>query len=377
MKIVSSKVFQGRNVYSHKKCIRLNLDLEGYSEIPSKEINNFNENLVEMLPELTKHRCGIDEDRGFIKRLTEGTYLAHICEHIIIALQNMVGVEISYGKAREISKENYYIIYQYEYRNTGLEAGNIAVDIINSLINKELFDLDLRLNRLKETLMSEQLGVSTLNICNEAKKRGIPILRIGENSMFQLGYGKYSRIIQATLGSDTRAIAVDIAQDKLLTKELLSLHCIPVASGMKVASKRNAILGARDIEYPVVLKPQFGNQGKGVIANIKDDKELSNAYELLVKDYKNIIIEEYIKGRDYRVCCVYGDIVAVSQRIAPYVLGDGISSIQMLINNINEDSRRGEGHEKELTKIKIDDTLIAYLKQKKYSLNSILPKKKR
>ena len=216
MKIVNFKVFKGRNIYSHKKCIRLNLDLEGYSEIPSKEIYNFNENLVKCCQNLTIHRCGIDEDRGFIKRLTEGTYLAHITEHIIIALHNMIGVDISYGKSREISGDNYYVIYQYEYRNTGIEAANIAVDLVNSLINKKPFDLDLRLNGLKEILMNEQLGVSTLNICNEAKKRGIPILRIGENSMFQLGYGKYSKIIQATMGSDTSAIAVNIAQDKLL-----------------------------------------------------------------------------------------------------------------------------------------------------------------
>ncbi|WP_026884572.1 cyanophycin synthetase [Clostridium akagii] len=377
MKIVGFKVFKGRNIYSHKKCIRLNLDLEGYSEIPSKKIYKFNESLVKMLPELNKHRCGIDEERGFIKRLEEGTYLAHISEHIIIALQNMIGVEISYGKAREISGDNYYIIYQYEYRNAGLEAGNIAVDMINSLINKKTFDLDSRLNRLKEVLLSEQLGVSTLNICNEAKKRGIPILRIGENSMFQLGYGKYSKMIQATLGNDTSAIGVDIAQDKLLTKELLSLHCIPVASGMKVKNKADAISGAKNIDYPVVLKPQFGNQGKGVITNIKDDKGLVNAYELLSKKYEDIIIEEYITGRDYRVCCVYGDIVAVAQRIPPYILGDGVSSIETLVNNINEDSRRGEGHEKELTKIKIDDTLRAYLKQKNYSLNTILPKKEK
>ncbi len=377
MKVVSFKVFQGKNIYSHKKCIRLNLDLEGYSEIPSKEIFGFNENLVNILPELEKHRCGIDEDRGFIKRLTEGTYLAHVTEHIIIAIQNMIGLEVSYGKARELSGDSYYVIYQYEYRNTGIETGNIAVDLINSLINKKTFDLDLRLNKLKQILMSEQLGVSTLNICNEAKKRGIPILKIGENSMFQLGYGKYSSTIQATLGSNTSAIAVDIAQDKLLTKEILSLHCIPVASGVKVRNERQAILFAKDIGYPVVLKPQFGNQGKGVIANIKDETELINAYKLLIEEYKDIIIEKHICGRDYRVCSVYGDIIAVSERIPPYVSGDGISSIEMLIQNINEDERRGEGHEKELTKIKIDDTLIAYLKQKEYSLNSILPKKEK
>ncbi|MBU3177544.1 cyanophycin synthetase [Clostridium estertheticum] len=377
MKILNSRVFKGRNIYSHKKCIRLNLDLEGYSEIPSKEIYGFNEKLVCMLPELNKHRCGIDEDRGFIKRLTEGTYLAHITEHIIIALHNMIGVNISYGKSREISGDNYYIIFQYEYEQTGIEAANIAVDFVNSLINKEVFELDLKLNRLKDILMGEKLGVSTFNICNEARKRGIPILKIGEGSMFQLGYGKYSKIIQATMGSNTSAISVGIAQDKMLTKHLLNMHFLPVACGMKVDTIMDAVSCAIDIGYPVVLKPQFGNQGKGVIANIKHERQLLNAYELLSKDYENIIIEKHISGKDYRVCCVYGDIVAVSERIPPYIIGDGVSTIEKLIQNINEDSRRGEGHEKELTKVKIDKGLIEYLKQKKCTLNFILSEKEK
>ncbi|MBX4258792.1 cyanophycin synthetase [Clostridium estertheticum] len=377
MKILNSRVFKGRNIYSHKKCIRLNLDLEGYSEIPSKEIYGFNEKLVCMLPELNKHRCGIDEDRGFIKRLTEGTYLAHITEHIIIALHNMIGVDICYGKSREISGDNYYIIFQYEYEKTGIEAANIAVDFVNSLINKEDFELDIKLNRLKDILMGEKLGVSTFNICNEARKRGIPILKIGEGSMFQLGYGKYSKIIQATMGSNTSAISVGIAQDKMLTKHLLNMHFLPVADGMKVDSIMDAISCAVDIGYPVVLKPQFGNQGKGVIANIKHERQLSDAYELLSNDYENIIIEKHISGKDYRVCCVYGDIVAVSERIPPYIIGDGVSTIEKLIQDINEDSRRGEGHEKELTKIKIDKGLIEYLKQKKITLNFILSEKEK
>lgn len=209
MKIIDFKVFQGKNIYSHRKCIRLNLDLEGYSEVPSKEISDFNDNLVSILPELKKHRCGIDEDMGFIKRLKEGTYLAHICEHIIIALHNTIGLDICYGKAREISGEKYYVIYEYSYKNTGIEAGNIAVEVINSLINKSAFNIEMRLNELREILMNEQPGLSTINICNEAKKRGIPVLRIGESSTFQLGYGKYSKLIQDTLDSDTKAIIAD------------------------------------------------------------------------------------------------------------------------------------------------------------------------
>ena len=116
LKIISFKVFKGRNIYSHKKCIRLNLDLEGYSELPSKENSDFNNRLVNVLPKLANHKYVIDNDRDFIKRLTEGTYLAHICEHIILALQNMIGVEVNYGNSKEVFSNNYYVIYQYQYK---------------------------------------------------------------------------------------------------------------------------------------------------------------------------------------------------------------------------------------------------------------------
>ena len=136
MKIISQKVFKGKNIYSFKKCIRIDVDLCGYCEIPSKEIPDFNDTLVEMIPELFKHRCGIDEEHGFVKRLREGTYLAHICEHIIIAIQNMIGIDVAYGKSREIKDDLYYIIFQYEYERVGLESARLAIDVINSLINK-------------------------------------------------------------------------------------------------------------------------------------------------------------------------------------------------------------------------------------------------
>ena len=172
MKIISFKVYKGRNIYSHRKCIRLNLDLEGYAEVSSKEIYDFNESLVRIMPELTKHSCGIDEDRGFIKGLTQGTYLAHVSKHIILALHNIVGLEVSYGKAREISGDICYVIYEYEYKGTGIEAGNIAVDLINSLISKVEFNLDLSLDRLKEILFSEKHKA-----CKDTL-RNIPIVAI-------------------------------------------------------------------------------------------------------------------------------------------------------------------------------------------------------
>ena len=131
MKIIDKTIFEGRNIYSHKKCIRLDVDLEGYSEVPTKNIDMFNENLLKMVPELYKHRCGIDEEHGFVKRLEEGTYLAHVCEHTIIALQNMLGIDLAYGKAREVSGDHYYIIFQYQYKILALNIAYLAVDIVN------------------------------------------------------------------------------------------------------------------------------------------------------------------------------------------------------------------------------------------------------
>lgn len=373
MKIVDVNIFEGRNIYSHKKCIRMDLDLEGYCETPSNIIEGFNTKLLRLLPELKTHRCGIDEDRGFVKRLLEGTYLAHICEHMIIALQNRVGIEIAYGKAREIHGDRYYIIYQYEYKNTAIEAAKLAIDIINTLIKGNNFEIKTRLESLKETLLGEQLGPSTLAICSEAKKRGIPVIRLGEKSMFQLGYGKKGKIVEATICSETSGTAIDIACDKLLTKEILFNQCIPVAIGTKVQNSLDLLTKAEEIGYPIVIKPTFGNQGKGVFVNIKNEKQALEAYNILVKEYQDIMIERFITGRDYRVCMVDGEVVAVAERIPPYVIGDGASTVRQLVNEVNKDERRGKGHEKPLTKIKMDEALVAYITKYGYKLDSILP----
>jgi cyanophycin synthetase len=372
MKIIDVNIFEGRNIYSHKKCIRMDLNLEGYCETPSNKIEGFNNRLVKLLPELKNHRCGIDEESGFWKRLVEGTYLAHICEHSIIALQNMIGIEVAYGKAREIEGDKYYIIFQYEYKNTALEAANIAIDIINMLTKGEDFNLKPRLDSLKEILMNEQLGPSTISICNEAKKRGIPILRLGEKSMFQLGYGGNGKIVEATICNETSGTAIDIACDKLLTKEILLGQCIPVAYGGKVQNSVDLLLKAESIGYPIVIKPTYGNQGKGVFVNINNEKQALEAYNILIKDYQDIMIEKFITGRDYRVCMVDGEVVAVSERIPPYVIGDGISTVRQLVNELNKDERRGRGHEKPLTKVKLDEALTAYISKYGYSLTSVV-----
>ena len=372
MKIINSIVYEGRNIYSHKKCIQLEVDLEGYAEIPSKDIDNFNDSLVELLPILYTHRCGIDEDGGFVKRLKEGTYLAHICEHMIIAMQNMLGIDLGYGKAREISGEIYKIVYQYQYKKTGIEVAKLAIDIINSLIEKKKINLDERLIIIKSIMREELIGPSALEVCNAAKEVGLPIIEFDNSGFYQIGYGKQGKIIESSISSNTSCVAADISCDKLLTKKLLSIQNLPVSKGERVYNVIDLLRTAERIGYPVVLKPEFGSKGNGVILNIKTEKELLKCYQKLLEEFKEIIVEKYYQGDDYRVCVVGNKVVAVSKRIPPVVVGDGQKTIKELIDEINSDDLRGVDHEKPLTKIKVDEEVMRNLSENNYNLSSVL-----
>lgn len=372
MKIINSIVYNGRNIHSHKKCIQLDVDLEGYSEIPSKDIKDFNKNLVKMIPILKTHRCGIDEEGGFVKRLEEGTYLAHICEHIIIAIQNILGIDVAYGKAREVEGDKYIIVYQYEYPKIGIESAKLAVDIINSLIDNKKIGFNDRMNIIKSIIPEETIGPSALEICNAAKNLGLPVIKMGNSGFYQIGYGKQGRIIESAITNSTSCVSADISCDKLLTKELLSIQNLPVSIGKKVSNVIDLLKTAEEIGYPVVLKPEFGSKGRGVILKITTEKELLKYYKRLTEDFKDILIEKYYEGDDYRVCIVGDKVVAVSKRVPPFIVGDGEKSVKELIDELNNDELRGEDHEKPLTKVKFDNELERNLSKSNYDLSSVL-----
>lgn len=376
MKLLNVRVFEGRNIYAHRKCIRLDVDLEGYCETPSKDIKDFNNKLLEMLPELKTHRCGIYEEGGFVTRLGEGTYLAHICEHIIIALQNRIGIDSSFGKARVIDGDLYYIIFEYKYEKTALKCAKLAIDIVNYLTGMEIvLNINDRLDEINTVLAGEEIGPSTGAICEMAKKMGIPVIKLGDTGLYQLGTGKYGKVIEATISSNTSAIGVDISCDKLMTKAILDKQYLPVLPGYKIKNTVEALYYGEKLGYPLVIKPQCGNQGKGVIVDIRNKIELVRSFDKLKKSYEDIIIEKYIKGNDYRVCVVDGEVVAVALRVPPFIVGDGKKSIKALIDEINNDPRRGCNHEKPLTKIAVDDNLLHRLNGLGYSMDSVLPEK--
>jgi len=371
MKILDQTVYEGKNIYSHKKCIRMDLDLCGYSETPSKEIKGFNEELITILPELKEHRCGIYEEGGFVTRLKEGTYLAHICEHSIIAIQNRLGIDVAYGKAREIKDDKYYIIFQYEYKVVAIEAARLAVDLINALVYNEKINFLGRFKTLEEIFCNELIGPSTKAIKEAAERYGMPVFQLEDSGFYQIGYGKQGRVIEATIGAQTSCVSADIASDKELTKALLMNQNIPVPEGAKVGNVINLLKEGERIGYPLVLKPRYGCKGEGIILNISSEKELVKVYNNMKNKYKDLIIEKYVEGNDYRVCIVDNKVVAVSLRKPPCIIGDGKNTLKELIRDLNNDSIRGYDHERPLTKVKIDDELLSFLSKQDINLNNI------
>ncbi|WP_019907100.1 cyanophycin synthetase [Thermoanaerobacter indiensis] len=373
MIIKDIRVYRGRNIYSHRPVIKMVVDIERL-DIPTKDIPNFNERLIKRLPSLSKHSCSYGYEGGFLKRLEEGTYLPHVTEHIILELQNMLGYDVKFGRARNIEGDLYYIIYEYGLEECGIRVGKLAVEMVNKFIQGEEFDLEERLERIRNIIAEIELGPSTMAIKNEALKAGIPVTRVGNGSILRLGYGKYQKMIEGTISQNTSCIAVDIASDKILTKQILRDHGFPVPEGDVAYNEEEAIAIAEEIGYPVAIKPYNGNQGKGVHLNITNKEEVSIAYRN-AKAYSDlVIVEKHIKGKHYRVLVVGEKVVAVAEKIPAHVIGDGIHTIEELVEIENKNPLRGKGHEKPLTKLTIDTISKMTLKKQGFDLEEI-PKK--
>ncbi|AEV70492.1 cyanophycin synthetase [Acetivibrio clariflavus] len=356
MQILDIQIFSGRNIYSHKPVIKVLADIGELYRYPTKDIEGFNEKILEYLPGLKKHYCSLGYEGGFLERLNEGTYIGHVAEHMIIEIQNMLGYDVHYGKTR-VEKEPsvYYIVYEYINERCGIECARTIFEIINEILNNEEVDFSSKLERLRQIALEYDLGPSTKAIYVEAKKRGIPVTRIGNGSLIQLGYGKYSRLIQASLTDLPSCISVDIASNKDITKKILRDYMIPVPDGDITHSVEGAIFTAKNIGFPVVVKPLDGNQGKGVTVNVNTEEEVKAAF-IEAKKYSNsVLVEEYINGNDYRLLVVGNKVSAASERRPPFVTGDGIHTIWELVEIENSNELRGVDHEKPLTKIKLDD----------------------
>ncbi|GAB4332937.1 MAG: cyanophycin synthetase [Flammeovirgaceae bacterium] len=375
MRILRINALNGPNFWSikWKKLIVMELDLEELEDKPTNLIPGFLDRLKKMMPSLEEHQCSEGKRGGFFKRVEEGTWMGHVIEHIAIELQNLAGMDCAFGRTRSTGQKGVYnVVFSYEEEECGRYAAKAAVEITEKLANGEEYNgVDLDVQDLREIRQSHRLGPSTQALVDEATARGIPFIRLNDASLVQLGYGINQQRLQATMTSKTSSIAVDIASNKDDTKRLLSASSIPTPKGAVVRSEFELEDEIDYIGYPVVIKPLDANHGKGVTTNITNWDEALKAFDLAQEYSKSVIVEQYIKGFDHRLLVINFQFTAAAKRTPACVVGDGVATVQELVDKVNLDPRRGIGHEKVLTQINLDQPSIEYLAEQGMTPQSV------
>lgn len=376
MKILDIKVMRGPNYWSVRrhKLIQMRLDLEEMEERPTNKIDGFLERLEALFPSMFSHRCSVGSPGGFFSRVKEGTWMGHVIEHIALELQTLAGMECGFGRTRTTGKHGIYnVVFSYMEEKAGIYTAKASVKIAEALINNVPYDLTEDIQNLREIREDDRLGPSTGCIVDEAVARGIPFIRLNKRSLVQLGYGVNQRRIRATIASTTGSIAVDIACDKEETKNLLEAAEIPVPKGRIVYTEEGLEAAIESVKYPIVTKPVDGNHGKGATTNIRNWEDALKGLEAAKKYGRGVIVERFITGLDHRVLVINYKFIAAAIRKPAAVTGDGKHTIQELIDITNLDPRRGFGHEKTLTSIKVDEFTLDMLQKNNMSLDSVLP----
>lgn len=368
MKIVSTNVYVGPNLFAHFRVIRHILDLGELEHWPTLRLGDaFIEPLLELLPGLHDHGCSYKEPGGFVRRLREdeGTWMGHVMEHVAIELQNVAGSPVTYGRTRSIDGQPgfYNMVFEYRDEAVGRESSALAMKLLLSLLPAEIkvdgrpeadWDFQEERDRFIRYAQSRALGPSTASLVEAAEARGIPWIRLNRYSLVQFGHGKYQQRIQATTTGRTGNIAVELAGDKEETNEILRSLGLPVPEQRIVRREGDAVRAAKRIGFPVVLKPLDGNHGRGVSINLKTAEEVEVGFKKAMEHGRTVIVESYIEGFDHRLLVVNGELVAAAKREPGHVVGDGKHSIEQLVDIVNEDPRRGVGHEKVLTRLEFD-----------------------
>ena len=385
MKIESTNVFVGPSLYAHFPVIRHVLDLGVLEEWPTGRLGeDFVGPLLEVLPGLHEHGCSYREPGGFVRRMREdeGTWLGHVMEHVAIELQNVAGSNVTYGRTRSIDGQpgHYSMVFQYKDAAVGREASELALKLIHSLLPSEItleeatdddWEFADERDRFIRYAQRREFGPSTASLVKAAEERDIPWLRLNRYSLVQFGYGRYQQRIQATTTSRTSNIAVELASDKEETNTILRDLGLPVPRQIMVRTRRDAVRAAKRIGFPVVTKPLAGNHGRGVAINLRTDEEVEMGFEKASEHGRTIIVESYIEGFDHRILVVDGELVAAAKRVPGHVVGDGKHTIEQLVDVVNEDPRRGVGHEKVLTRLEFDSQAERLLAKLGYDRDTV------
>jgi cyanophycin synthetase len=364
----------GPNYWANFPVLEVLVDLGDLRDRSSELIPGFNDRLRSWLPTLVEHRCSVGERGGFFQRLERGTYMAHILEHVTLELQALAGSSCGYGRARELEEDGVYrVAIQFEEEPLARACLETGRQLILAAVHDAPFDVAAEIVRLKEMAYDVRLGPSTFAIVKAAKARGIPFRRLNRHSLVQLGIGAKARRICTAETDRTSAIAEAVAQDKELTRLLLKSAGVPVPDGRTVASADEAWEAAQALGLPVVVKPQFGNHGRGVQTDLRTREQVAKAYETARAESEYLMVEQFIEGIDHRVLVVGDRMIAAAIRHPAHVIGDGTSTITQLVAEVNRDPRRSDGHSTVLSLIKLDPIGLEVLVEQGFTPDSVLP----
>ncbi len=355
---------RGPNLWTYRPVMEAWVDIGVLEDSPSNTLPGFNERLTTLLPTLIEHRCSYGEHGGFLKRLEDGTWPAHILEHVTLELQNLAGMPGGFGKARSTSQRGVYkVAVRSWHADISRQALLYGRDLIMAAINATAFDVPAAVAHLAQMADRLLLGPSTQAIVEAAtaKQRRIPAIRLNEGNLVQLGYGIHSRRIWTAETDATSAIAEGISSDKALTNTLLRACGVPVPEGSIVKNITEAWEEAQSIDAPVAIKPVDGNHGRGVSVNLSRREDIEAAFALAEETARgsDVLLERFIPGIEHRLLIVGGKLVAAARGEEAWVIGDGQSTVQQLIDlQINSDPRRGTSEASPLNRID-DDPAVA------------------
>ncbi len=359
----------GPNIFTTAPVSLARLELAELTGRETTDFPGFAERLMLALPGLRDHHCAAGRPGGFTDALARGTYFGHVAEHVMLELSALTGREVHLGRTVWAGAEGRYDVMTECPVDEPFDSAVpeqlcvLAIAMVKGLISKKRPEFAADLAAIAHGAERERLGPSTAALAAAARRRGIPVRRLGGLSMLRLGYGCHRRLLSAALTEQTSAIGVDIAGDKALTKQVLDRAGIPVPEGVVARDAAETADALDRLGSPIVIKPRNGNHGKCVTIGVTTAAQAEQAYRTAAagSGSAEVIVERYIPGHDYRVLVVDGQVIAAAQLKPPAVTGDGTSSISELIEAVNADPRRGQGHSRVLTKIAVDSVMLAYL----------------
>ena len=353
------RALRGPNIWAYSPVLEAYIDLKEWKDISSTMVPGFTDRLMAWLPRLVDHECSEGCHGGFLVRLQEGTFPAHILEHVALELQCRGGTEVGYGRARVTSEEGVYrIVMKYRVEEVGRKALLGGRDLILAAFEDRPFDANALIAELRDLAYLNGLGPSTREIVEAATERNIPFRRLNSESLVMFGQGIRQRRLLTAETDRTSGVAVAIAQDKELTRSLLRSVGVPVPSGRAVESEVDAWETATSLGTPVVVKPRDGNHGRGVTVNLIAKEQVIEAYGAALKEGNGVLVERYAPGADHRILVVDGKFVAAARREPAHVIGDGEKNVSQLLEQLNADPERGDGFLTPLKHVEPDPDLL-------------------